>query len=105
MGKNRKNIIDVSSYSFEEWLPIFSSNTDPNKLYPQMGFPSDEVREIYLKNVKHYSDGEVKDILRKFIMKTGRIEADNWKLRDMVKLSKDKFDELYENSSAFFIRT
>lgn len=101
MKKNWKNIIDVSKYSFEEWLTIFSSNTDPNRIFPQMGFPSDEVREEYLRTVKHYTDNEVKNILRKFIIKTGRIEADNWNLRFLTKRPKNEFDALLENSEYY----
>jgi restriction system protein len=66
-----------------------------------MGFPSDIVRDEYLKNVKNYSDKDVKDTLRKFIIKTGRIEADNWNLKFLVSLPKNEFDTLLENSEYY----
>lgn len=96
----QEKVINISKYSFKDWFSIFFSDTK-RYLYPHMCFPNEEVRNEYLQNIKFFSDTQVKDLLRKFIIKTGRIEADNRNFLYLCKLPAKEFDDLLEKSEYY----
>jgi len=71
-------IVKASGLALDEWLRIILSPDDTRKivLYPDFCFPTNTLRDEYLKNITSRSRTEIKNLIRAFLMPTGTLGAD-----------------------------
>src|SRR6185503_4660818 len=82
-------IIDARNFNYEEWEKAFFSKTYL-QIFPQMCFPNELVKEYYLSNIRHKSDLEVREILRRFLIKTTSLGCDHNVHGYLLKLDNEK---------------
>ncbi|MFZ2285072.1 MAG: restriction endonuclease [Lutibacter sp.] len=70
-----KEYIKGSELSLSDFLEyLFSEKRD--QLFPNNSFPTNEMKDEYLNNISNYSDDEIKNILRCFLVSTGNLGSD-----------------------------
>lgn len=72
-----KKIIDVRNVDYEEWERLFFSEKHYDSIFPNMCFPSEQISDRYLNDIKNKSDLEVRNLLRKFLLKTVTLGSDH----------------------------
>lgn len=101
LGKISANdVIDMRRFSYAEWSKhIFSE--DPHLLFPNMHFPNREVEKEFLSNVKDFPEKDVKFILRAFLIKNNRLQADNENLKWLISQGKFELEEMLDKSEYY----
>ncbi|MFA6362894.1 restriction endonuclease [Methanoregula sp.] len=75
-----KKVIDVTKYSLDDWLRLVFAKPDKNVIYIDYMFPTDKLREKYLKTIQSRSDDEVKTLVRNFLIPAGSLGKDEFSL-------------------------
>ncbi len=70
-------IFDGTKLSLSEWLNIIFSNK-ASRLLPNNCFPTDEIRNEYLDLIHDRSEDEIKNLLRRFLIRSRYLGKDNF---------------------------
>jgi restriction system protein len=79
-----KKVIDATKYSLDDWLRVVFAKSDESEIYIDYMFPTDKLREKYLKTIQNRSDAEVKALVRKFLIPTGSLGKDEFSLDYLI---------------------
>ncbi|MUL29472.1 restriction endonuclease [Priestia megaterium] len=66
---------NTSELCFDEWLDVMLSDEYTN-LVPCNCFPNKEFTDEYINNISHYTEKQVKSLLRRFLVRSGHTERD-----------------------------
>lgn len=73
-----KVLIDATKISLDEWLNyVYANEKKDSFLFPDCCFPTDEMKEQYIKDIDQKTDKEVKFLLSKFLISGGRFNSDD----------------------------
>lgn len=92
-----EDIIDAKSLTLEEFLKSLSNN-DYHRLYPNNHIPTEEMMVEFLDTISERSDKEIKNILRKFLIRNSTFGIDRLRAEFLIENLKngkqsEPFDE------------
>jgi restriction system protein len=93
-------VIDTTNSSYEEWESLFFSKKYDH-IFPNMCFPNEAIKEEYLRVIKTKSDLEIREILRKFLIKSTILGSDHQVLKYLLKLNNDELKTKIEKVEYF----
>jgi restriction system protein len=92
-----KNIIDVTEFSFSDWLKLMK---DPQgKLFIDYQFPNEKIKKECLDKAAELTDETFKLILRKFLFPVGQLGTDNVTISAVANQLKTNPRKLKEDAS------
>jgi restriction system protein len=97
MKTDDKEVVDVTTYSLEEWLELIESKESKDLLFIDYMFPNEEIREEYLETINNRNEEEVVFLLRKFLITSGYMGSDKFSLEylnECARNNKDQFKKL-----------
>lgn len=70
---NGKPVVDVDKITLSQWLELLNNK----KVYvPNYQFATDEHKEEYVSKIHEYSETDVRDLIRQFLMENGCLPGD-----------------------------
>ncbi len=99
---NEKTLVG-KDISYEQWLR-YMKNKPAGILFEDYMFPTEEIRNLYIKNIHDFAEDDVQRVLAKFINLDGILGADKYLidiLRDAINNDKAKAAELINHSSHY----
>jgi len=92
-----KKYVDVTKVPLDEWLALLDSPEKEDLLFIDYMFPTDNIRDEYLATIHNYSDDEVINLLRRFLISSGSLGKDKSSfdyLMHCMKHDKEHFNKL-----------
>ena len=90
----------TSKQTLDEWLTALCA---PDEFAWTWAFPNDELRDSYLDSISSRSDGEVRGLLRHFLVPSGSLGADESRLEFLDYLAEndaDRYDAVMSKESS-----
>lgn len=96
------DIIDARSLTYEEWMNFILGN-EVNKIFPNNCFPNDDIQNKYLENIENFTDEDVKNLLRRFLVRTGNFGSDDFFAKVLIK-GKDEIEIFQSVKKSEYVR-
>ncbi|WNN53243.1 restriction endonuclease [Hafnia alvei] len=102
--RKNKIVVDAAGLSLDEWLKLIKEN-DKQKIYliNDCCFPTGEMLNEYVFNIKEKDDAEVRYLISKFLISGGRYYSDDFLLQYFNTFSQERKQELL-NRFTFYQR-
>jgi restriction system protein len=93
--QSESKFIDVTKLSLEEWLKLLF---DPpqGKVFPQVAFPTDELKQRYIETINQRAEEEIQRLLLKFLIRSGSLQPVDRLNLDGLRAAQNSAPEMYE---------
>jgi restriction system protein len=83
-----KEVLEVDEFPLEKWLELVFSKPEPSIIFIDYEFPNARLREEYLATIQDLSEENVKGLLRKFLIHSGKLGSDEFTLYSLIHSAK-----------------
>lgn len=87
--------IDTKKFSLGEWLDLLK-NPQKDATYIDYQFPSERLREEYLSTISARTDAEIRFLLRRFLVPSGKLNHDDFRLEYLLRACKSSDERTKE---------